>query len=103
RDGIGFICRFELAGQKSVFGYRLRSVFRIDAGRAKEKKFLYISAMRFVHDIAGDQKILMDKFCGIGVICKNATDFRRRDINLIDAFRSEKMSDGLLIEQIEFG
>ena len=61
---IPFIGRFKRAGQQRIFRYRLRGVFRVNAGRAEKQQFAGVVAVCGFDHIRLYRKIIMQEVGG---------------------------------------
>ena len=102
-DGVGFVGRFEWAGEEGGLGHRLRGQTRVDAGAAEEQQAFDAVTPGRLNDVGFDQEVLVEEFGRVGVVGVDAADLGRREVDLGRALFGEKGFDGGLVGQVEFG
>ena len=99
--GVGFIGRFQLAGQKCRLRNRLRSKPWINARAAQKQQFLHAHTPGFMEDVCLNQQIFSEKFGREGVVGVNASDLRGCQEDILRALLLKKPSGGLGIGQVQ--
>ena len=57
--------------------------------------------MRGVNDVALNHHVLVDEIRRIGVVGNNAAHFRRRQIDLVNAFAGKEIMHGAAVQQVQ--
>ena len=97
RNGVFLVRVFEFACEERVFFHGLRSIFRINAGRAKEQKLLNVVCICLAEHVALDFHVHHHEIGTVERVRHNAADKGRREHNGIRAFLVKKFLDSVLV------
>ena len=100
-DSVRPISWLQRAGKQVSFLHRLRTLARINAGRAEKKKPLYTGAPALMNNIILNGQILPDEFRRIRVVGMNAANLGRSNENILRPFIFKKTSHRRLIGKIK--
>ena len=100
-DRVRPISWLQRAGKQVSFLHRLRTLSRINAGRAEKKKPLYTGTPALVDNIILNGQILSDELRRIRVVGMNAANLGRRNENILRPLFFKKTSHSRLIGKIK--
>lgn len=102
RDGVFLVGVFEFAREEGVLLHGLRSIFRINAGRAEEQELLHVVRVGFAEHIALNLHVHHHEVRSIERICHNTAHESSGEHHGIGLFFVKKLLDGILIGKVEF-
>lgn len=100
-DGVGFVGRFQGAGQEVFLLHGLRGVFGVDAGGAQEEEAVYAGEVGVMDDVGLDDQIVVDELGRVGVVGVDAADLGCGQEDVVGALAFEEGADGLLVHEVQ--
>src|SRR5690606_40323097 len=100
-DGVRLVRVFERARQQVLLADRLRTVSRVDAGRAQEQHALHAGLHRAVHEIGLDGQVLVQELASIGVVGVDAADLGGGGEDVGAPFGRQEGGHGGGVQQVE--